>query len=88
MAEFNLRIFDVEHGQCAMMVSRYSKRLAMIDSGHNSTTGWRPSSYIRNVLRRQSLQYLFLTNADQDHISDLNGLTNGGIDIEVLCRNR
>ena len=46
----------------------------MIDSGHNTTTGWRPSTYIRRILNRRRLEYLFITNADQDHMSDLDGL--------------
>jgi hypothetical protein len=44
-------------------------RLAMIDSGNSGS--WTPSSYMRNVLGRTTLDYLFITNADQDHMSDL-----------------
>jgi len=34
-----LRIFDVEHGASAMLAGS-NDALAMIDCGHNSTTGW------------------------------------------------
>lgn len=83
-----LRIFDVEHGACAMLMPPVSSRLAMIDCGHNVSTNWRPSRYIRNELDRTIVNYLFLTNADQDHISDLNGLWENQINVETVYRNR
>ena len=46
-------------------------RLAMIDAGNSEA--WAPSSSIRCVLGRTKLDYLFITNADQDHMSDLRG---------------
>ena len=60
----------------------------MIDSGHNSTTGWRPSTFIRHTLGRSVLDYLFITNADQDHLSDLEGLWTHGVAVSTLYRNR
>lgn len=81
-----LRIFDVEHGACAMMTAS-DDALAMIDCGHNSSTGWRPSSYLRYSLRRSSLDYLLITNADQDHLSDLSTLVQSGIAIRHLITN-
>lgn len=86
-AEFVLRVFDVEHGACAIMSSPTEERLAMIDCGHNSTTGWRPSTFIRYVMGRTKLDYLFVTNADQDHLSDLDSFWDHGVDIETLIRN-
>jgi hypothetical protein len=70
--EMVLRIWDVEHGACAMLhylQNGVPGRLAMIDSG--DTVDWSPSSYIRYELNRTTLDYLFITNADQDHMSDL-----------------
>jgi beta-lactamase superfamily II metal-dependent hydrolase len=58
----------------------------MIDSG--STTDWTPSQFIQHTLRRQRLDYLFITNADQDHMSGLQGLWDAGIGVGVLHRNR
>lgn len=83
-----LRVWDVEHGACAMLhhlKGQYSGKLAMIDSG--STSNWRPSNYIRNDLNRTTLDYLFITNADQDHMSDLRGLIDAGLSVPVLFRN-
>lgn len=85
--EMVLRIWDVEHGACAMLhhtLKGTAGRLAMIDSGH--TDDWRPSTYIRG-LNRTRLDYLFITNADQDHMSDLQGLWDAGITVPIVHRN-
>lgn len=81
-------VWDVEHGACAMVqhvLSQLGGRLAMIDCGSMPT--WNPSNHITQALGRQRLDYLFITNADQDHMSDLQGLWDAGIDIPVLFRN-
>ena len=57
----------------------------MIDSG--CAADWRPSTYIRHQLGRATLDYLFITNADQDHMSDLKGLDEAGVTVPVLVRN-
>lgn len=57
----------------------------MIDSG--DSPDFRPSDHIRHELNRDLLDYLFVTNADQDHLSDLKGLENAGIQIGTLFRN-
>lgn len=83
-----LRIWDVEHGSCAMLhhqMGEYAGRLAMIDSG--CTSEWWPSLFIRYTLQRSVLDYLFITNPDQDHMSDLKGLSDTGIRVPVLYRN-
>lgn len=87
-----LRIWDVEHGACAMiqhvtptLQGELFGRLAMIDSGNTPT--WSPSTFIRYGLNRDRLDYLFITNADQDHMSDLKGLEDTGIHVNVLFRN-
>ncbi len=87
-----LRIWDVQHGACAMLTHQADNgeqgRLAMIDSGDNGLTGWKPSIYIKNNLRRSVLDYLFITNADLDHMSDLNNLWTEGITVSSFQRNR
>jgi beta-lactamase superfamily II metal-dependent hydrolase len=83
-----IRVFDVEHGACTMLTSSATGRLAMIDSGDNATTGWRPSVYIRQTLSRSELDFLFVTNADQDHLSDLEGLWDQGVKVTTLYRNK
>lgn len=81
-----LRIFDVEHGACAMLAAP-NDAIAMIDCGHNSTTGSRPSTYLRNTIGRSYLDYLLITNADQDHLGDLSTLHASGIHIKHLMTN-
>lgn len=81
-----IKIWDVEHGACAMITHSQSNRLAMVDSGHNQTENWRPSDYIRRF-HGARLDYLFITNADQDHMSDLAGLRDAGIVVSTLTRN-
>ncbi|WP_260444560.1 ComEC/Rec2 family competence protein [Burkholderia sp. Bp8986] len=60
-------------------------RLAMIDAGNSKA--WSPSTFIRYVLGRTMLDYLFITNADQDHMSDLRGLGLAGVTVDTLIRN-
>ena len=88
LSEMRLRIWNVEHGACAMLhhqLNGYAGRLAMIDSG--CTEDWRPSTFIRYTLGRDRLDYLFITNADQDHMSDMRGLETEGIYVDTLYRN-
>jgi beta-lactamase superfamily II metal-dependent hydrolase len=87
-----LRVWDVEHGACIMLrhvmlalAGDVYGRLAMIDCGDSET--WSPSSYIRHVLGMTALDYLFITNADQDHMSDLRGLDEAGVIVDTLIRN-
>ena len=77
-----------EHGACAMLhhlENGVAGRLAMINLG--DTTDWKPSAFIRYRLNRGTLDYLFVTNADQDHVSDLQGLWDRGINVPVWHRN-
>lgn len=87
-----LRIWDVQHGACAMLTHESDNGvqgwLAMIDSGDNGLTSWKPSIYIRNHLQRSVLDYLFITNADMDHMSDLDNLWSEGITVSTFYRNR
>jgi beta-lactamase superfamily II metal-dependent hydrolase len=86
--EMVLRVWDVEHGQCAMLhhlQNEVAGRLAMIDSG--CTADWHPSTFIRSSLGRNRLDYLFITNADQDHMNDLQGLWDTGVSVHGLYRN-
>src|SRR4051812_17440814 len=87
-----IRVWDVEHG-CCVMLQHVTKvglnqevggRLAMIDSG--SSADFKPSTYIKS-LGRNMIDYLFITNADQDHMSDLKGLEDAGISVDTLIRN-
>jgi beta-lactamase superfamily II metal-dependent hydrolase len=87
-----LRIWDVEHGACAMVrhitesaTGNVWGKMAMIDSG--STADWSPTSHLK-AQGSKTIDYLFITNADQDHMSDLHSLDEGGVAVKVLYRNR
>lgn len=87
--EMILRVWDVEHGACAMLLHRIEHQrglIAMIDSG--CTQSWRPSEHLRASEGRTVLNYLFITNADQDHMSDLHRLKDEGIFVDTLYRNQ
>ena len=64
----HVRIFDVEHGGCAA-IETPNNHLILVDCGHNSSTGWRPSSWIR--FSHHSPSCLYVTNIDEDHVTDL-----------------
>lgn len=79
-----LEIFDVEHGQCSLLTSDAGSRL-LIDCGHNSATGWRPS----DMLQRRGIGHideLIITNCDEDHVSDLPALLDT-VGVGILNRN-
>jgi len=63
-----IHIFDVEHGECSA-IETPSGDLILIGVGHNSTTGWRPSTWC--LERRQAPTCIVLTNLDRDHLSDI-----------------
>jgi beta-lactamase superfamily II metal-dependent hydrolase len=60
-----IEIFDVEHGQCSIIHCPNGRKI-MIDAGHNSTTGWRPSTHLS-----YRTDLLIISNFDEDHTSDL-----------------
>jgi beta-lactamase superfamily II metal-dependent hydrolase len=79
-----LEIFDVQHGQCSLVTSTTGERM-LIDCGHNSETGWRPSTHLKR-LGIGWLDQLTITNYDEDHASDLPGLRDA-VGIGILARN-
>ena len=87
--EMLLVIWDVQHGACAMVqhvLGQKPGRLTMIDCG--SADDWRPSTYIANGLGRNKIDYLFISNDDQDHMTDLHGLEDAGIHVSTFFRNQ
>jgi beta-lactamase superfamily II metal-dependent hydrolase len=64
-----IKIFDVSHGFCSLVTADNGNRI-LFDCGHNNITGFRPSSYFRNE-RIPLINRFFITNFDEDHISDL-----------------
>lgn len=63
-----IHIFDVEHGECNA-IETPTGELILIGVGHNSSTNWRPSSWVRQRGLRPSC--IVLSNLDCDHVSDL-----------------
>ncbi len=80
-----LEIFDVEHGQCALLTSDIGETL-LLDCGHNSSTEWRPSTHLRNA-GVQTLDWFVVTNYDEDHVSDLPNLM-ASFPPRMLSRNK
>lgn len=80
-----LQIFDVEHGACALFTADNNARL-MIDCGHNSDSGWRPGTYLKNE-GVSSIEMLAVTNYDEDHVSGANNLFDN-ISVRSLLRNK
>lgn len=68
-----IKIFDVSHGFCSLITADNGNRI-LFDCGHNNITGFRPSNYLRNE-SIPSINRFFVTNFDEDHISDLNNIT-------------
>lgn len=75
-------ILNVEHGFCAYAVGNDGGVL-LFDCGHGTAN--RPSAYLpaRGI---NSIRRFFVTNYDEDHISDLLGVRRR-LNIEVLTRN-
>jgi len=61
-----IEIFDVEHGQCAMIHCPTSGKKLMIDAGHK-TGSWWPSVHFSG----QQIEVLIISNYDEDHTSDV-----------------
>jgi beta-lactamase superfamily II metal-dependent hydrolase len=70
--QMDIRIFDVEHGDCVLILSRENEAV-LVDCGYNTTTGWRPSKGLseQGFGERRRLHHLIITHPDQDHLSDL-----------------
>jgi len=71
----DLRFYDVEHGDCCLIISQENEAV-LIDCGYNSSTGWRPSVGLskQGFGSRRRLHHLILTHPDQDHLADLPGV--------------
>lgn len=69
-----LEIFDVGHGACALRTADNGNRM-MIDCGHRVSPFWSPGDMLRGR-GITSLEYLYVTNYDEDHVSGLPDLLN------------
>lgn len=68
----DLKIFDVEHGACALLKCDDNTTM-MLDAGHNASTGWKPGWYLKSQ-KIQRLDMLTITNYDEDHVSGIENL--------------
>lgn len=82
-----VQIFDVEHGFCAYIVTD-SGNVTLIDAGHNTLTGFRPSRYLK-ANGCNGIEQLIVSNYDEDHLSDLPNLRalHQSLPIKALTRN-
>jgi beta-lactamase superfamily II metal-dependent hydrolase len=71
----DLRFYDVEHGDCCLIISQENEAI-LVDCGYNSTTKFRPSESLakQGFGSRRRLHHLILTHPDQDHLADLTGV--------------
>lgn len=81
----HLQIFDVEHGACALLTCDDGKRI-MIDCGDNTTTGWKPGTYLRSIGVKY-LEQLIITNYDEDHVSGISNLFDN-VSVGWIVRNQ
>ncbi len=75
-------ILNVEHGFCAYAIGKDGSVL-LFDCGHGSEN--RPSTYLP-AMGITGIRRFFVTNYDEDHISDLVAVRRS-LNIEVLTRN-
>jgi beta-lactamase superfamily II metal-dependent hydrolase len=71
----DIRIYDVEHGDCILILSSQNEAV-LVDCGYNRTTDWRPSEGLakQGFGERRRLHHLIITHPDQDHLADLPGV--------------
>lgn len=80
-----IKIFDVEHGFCGLVIADNGNSI-LIDCGHNESTGFRPHQYLRKI-GQSSVESLIISNYDEDHLSDLPFLIRN-TSIGTLYRNK
>lgn len=79
------QVFDVGHGFCAQAVAQ-NNNVLLFDCGHKSYPENRPSVFLPNW-GCTGIEWLFVTNFDEDHISDLPQLRQR-LPISVLMSNK
>ena len=79
------QVFDVGHGFCAKAVAQ-NNNVMLFDCGHKTYPENRPSVFLPNG-GCTGIEWFFVTNFDEDHISDLPQLRSR-LPINVLMRNK
>ena len=77
-------IHDVGHGFCAHLLHE-NGNVILWDCGHKSEPDYRPSNFLP-ALGIETVDRLFITNFDEDHISDLPKLRES-VNISIIHRN-
>jgi beta-lactamase superfamily II metal-dependent hydrolase len=80
-----LQVFDVAHGQCALITCDNGNRI-MIDCGHSNQLKWFPGTYLKGINVTQ-IELLAITNYDEDHASGLGNLQDH-VYVKSLLRNK
>ena len=80
-----LRIFNVDHGACALLLCDDGATM-MIDCGHDSATGWKPGKYLKSI-GIAALDMLAITNYDEEHLGGIEDLI-ANVHVRRLWRNR
>ncbi|MFA5793761.1 MAG: MBL fold metallo-hydrolase [Candidatus Brocadiia bacterium] len=80
-----IQVFDVLHGFCSYLIAD-NGNVMLFDCGHNEETGFRPSKYL-SANGCSSIERFFITNYDDDHVSDLANLRKV-LPISILHRNK
>jgi beta-lactamase superfamily II metal-dependent hydrolase len=78
-------VLNVGHGFCAYAAAD-NGNIMMFDCGHQTEPSFRPSEFLRQR-RVSTIHRLFITNYDEDHISDLPGIRRG-LHVQILHRNK
>ncbi len=83
-----ITIFDVGHGHCTLIQTRDGKNI-LFDIGYHSETPFQPADYLKQI-GVETIDQLFITNYDEDHIDGLPRLVElyGNTPVKVLSRNR
>jgi beta-lactamase superfamily II metal-dependent hydrolase len=86
-----LQIFDVNHGQCALLTlpSPIGMRYVLIDCGHSVDlhgSPWYPGEHLQGMGIKY-IDFLVCTNYDEDHASGYPDLTRRGIAIGCILGN-
>lgn len=78
-------VLNVGHGLCAYLYADNGNVL-MFDCGHQSDPAFRPSAFLRQR-GVSTIHRLFITNYDEDHISDLPEIRRH-LHVQILHRNK
>lgn len=77
-------VLDVGHGSCSYLIADNSN-LMLFDCGHKSDPELRPSGLLQSM-HQGSVEILFISNFDEDHISDIINVREQ-LDVKSIVKN-